>query len=102
MKRPVDFNAPSYLICNKEWLVGILRRHHLRVGYGEPLTDELYQTTSFIRIVLDRLNINLQQFSYLKSVLVLLRNCQQSLLLVTMLTTVAVCNSWYLLITVTL
>jgi hypothetical protein len=36
----------------------------------------------YIRIVLDRVNINLQQFSYLKSVVDLLRNCQQSLLLV--------------------
>jgi len=46
MKRPVDFNVSSYFICNKEWLVGILRRHLLRVGYGKPLTDALYQTTS--------------------------------------------------------
>jgi len=46
MKRPVDFNASSYFICNKEWLVGIIRRHHLRVDYDEPLTDASYQKTS--------------------------------------------------------
>ena len=56
----------------------------------------------YIRIVLHRLYINLQQCSYLKSVVVLIRNCQQSLLLVIVLTTVAVYNSWYLLVTVTL
>jgi hypothetical protein len=71
------FNASSNIIRNEEWLVGALRKHHLRVGYGEPLRYALYQT-------------------------VLLRNCQHSLLLVTVLTTVAVYNRWYVLVTVTL